>query len=313
VIVFGPVPSRRLGRSLGVNNIPPKHCSYSCVYCQVGTTVGREAARRVFFDPDEVARTVEDKVAACRAAGERIDYVTFVPDGEPTLDLHLGREIRALAPLGLPVAVISNGSLLSLGAVRDELAAADLVSVKVDAVEDGLWRRIDRPHPRLDLETVLEGIADFAAGYGGDLLTETMLVAGVNDSAAAVEAVADFVAALAPRRAYLAAPTRPPAEPDVRPPRSEELVRAHEIFARRLDSVELLTSPEEGEFGSTGDPVEDLLAILAVHPMREDAAARYLSRAGAPPGALAELVGGGRVRHLDDQGHTYVLQRPAWE
>jgi wyosine [tRNA(Phe)-imidazoG37] synthetase (radical SAM superfamily) len=313
VIVFGPVPSRRLGRSLGINNIPPKHCSYSCVYCQVGATVGRETVRRAFFDPDELVRAVSTKVDACRAGGQHIDYLTFVPDGEPTLDLHLGREIRALAPLGLPVAVISNGSLLSLPAVRQDLAAAELVSVKVDAVEDGLWRRINRPHPGLDLDTVLGGVADFAAGFAGDLLTETMLVAGVNDGADAVESVAAFVAGLAPRCAYLAAPTRPPAEAGVKPPRAEELLRAHQVFAGHVRRVELLTGAEEGDFGSTGDPVEDLLAIVAVHPMRQETAERYLADAGARPETLGELLSSGQVRRLEYRGVAYVLRRPAWE
>jgi len=310
MITFGPVPSRRLGRSLGVNNIPPKHCTYSCVYCQVGPTSPRELARRSFADPDVLVDAVARKVEACRELGQAIDYITFVPDGEPTLDLHLGEEIRALRPLGPKIAVISNGSLLDLPDVRRDLAAADLVSVKVDAVDETIWRRVNRPHPKLGLDRVLRGIKAFAEGFPGELLTETMLVAGINDSAESVEAVAAFIAPLSPARAYLAVPTRPPAEPDVEPPEPEALVQAHEIFAQKVPSVELLASPEEGELGSTGDPVEDLLAILAVHPMREPTAERYLAEAGADPGAVAQLVRSGRVRRAWYRGDVYLVCRP---
>jgi wyosine [tRNA(Phe)-imidazoG37] synthetase (radical SAM superfamily) len=112
MIAFGPVPSRRLGRSLGINHIPPKTCTYSCVYCQVGRTVRLRLRRRAFYEPEEISRAVRDKVKAAHAAGETIDYLTFVPDGEPALDVNLGREIALLGPIGLPIAVISNGSLI---------------------------------------------------------------------------------------------------------------------------------------------------------------------------------------------------------
>jgi len=100
--VFGPVPSRRLGRSLGINNIPPKICSYSCVYCQLGRTLRMEIERRAFYEPEELIRAVRERVEELREGGERIDYLTFVPDGEPTLDSNLGEEIAALKDLGIP-------------------------------------------------------------------------------------------------------------------------------------------------------------------------------------------------------------------
>jgi wyosine [tRNA(Phe)-imidazoG37] synthetase (radical SAM superfamily) len=134
MIAFGPVPSRRLGRSLGINNIPPKVCTYACVYCQVGRTTEMTIGRRTFYDPDEVLQDVQEKISKSDEAGEPIDYLTFVPDGEPTLDTNLGREIDLLTPLGIPIAVITNNSLLSRQDVRDDLVGADWVSLKVDAV-----------------------------------------------------------------------------------------------------------------------------------------------------------------------------------
>ena len=112
MITFGPVPSRRLGRSLGINNIPPKICTYSCVYCQLGRTIKMQADRRAFYEPEKVFQDVKNKVEKAKGKGETIDYLTFVPDGEPTLDINLGREIELLRPLGIKVAVISNSSLI---------------------------------------------------------------------------------------------------------------------------------------------------------------------------------------------------------
>ncbi|MEJ2097833.1 MAG: radical SAM protein, partial [Deltaproteobacteria bacterium] len=111
MIAFGPVPSRRLGRSLGINNIPPKVCSYSCVYCQVGKTRRMKVDRSPFYDPQEIYRDVKKKIAKAQKKGESVDYLTFVPDGEPTLDVNLGNEIELLKSLGPKIGVITNGSL----------------------------------------------------------------------------------------------------------------------------------------------------------------------------------------------------------
>lgn len=210
MIAFGPVPSRRLGQSLGVNHIPPKHCSYACVYCQVHCVTKLEHVRADFHAPAEVLGEVRTRVAECRRLRQRIDHVSFVPDGEPTLDAQLGVLVEGASDLGVPVAVVTNGSLLWRSDVRRDLAAASLVSVKIDAVTEGAWRRVNRPHPQLRLEWVLRGIEDFARDFRGELYTETMLVAGANDDEENVIGVAELVRRLEPRRAFLSVPTRPP-------------------------------------------------------------------------------------------------------
>ncbi|MFC2037916.1 radical SAM protein, partial [Chloroflexota bacterium] len=207
MITFGPVPSRRLGRSLGINNIPPKLCTYACVYCQLGRTTKMQVERRAFYEPDDILCGVQEKVAITKEAGKSIDYLTFVPDGEPTLDIHLGQEIELLRPLGLPIAVITNASLIWRQDVREDLLGADWVSLKVDAVEEEIWQRVSRPHGRLKLASILEGALEFAEVYGGELVTETMLVAGINDSEEHLRAIAGFFARLQTATAYLAIPT----------------------------------------------------------------------------------------------------------
>ena len=138
MIAFGPVPSRRLGRSLGINNISPKVCTYSCVYCQLGRTIKMQVERRSFHDPLEIMRAVQDKVEKAREKGESIDYLTFVPDGEPTIDVHLGREIEFLRSLGIKIAVITNSSLIWREDVREDLMKADCVSLKIDSMRGDL-------------------------------------------------------------------------------------------------------------------------------------------------------------------------------
>lgn len=308
-IAFGPVPSRRLGHSLGINNVPPKACSYSCVYCQVGRTPEETTEPRTFHAPDVLVAAVGDRVRALRERGEPVDFLTFVPDGEPTLDRHLGREIEGLRSVGLPIAVISNGSLVWREDVRGALDRADWVSLKVDAVLEAVWRRINRPHPALGMDAVLEGMLRFARDFPGELATETMLVRGVNDDDASVDAVAAFLERLGPRTAYVAVPTRPPAEPWAEPASEEAVNRAFQRIAERLPRVEILTGFEGTGFGTTGDPAQDLLATSGVHPMREDAVLALLDRAGADRSLLERLVAQDRLRPVRYRDHTFYVRR----
>jgi len=136
MIVFGPVPSRRLGQSLGINNIPPKICTYSCVYCQLGRTAKMQVKRKEFYRPEKLANDVEARIEILRGKEEPVDYLTFVPDGEPTLDVNMDREIELLKHVGVKVAVITNASLIWDADVRETLSKADWVSLKVDAVSE---------------------------------------------------------------------------------------------------------------------------------------------------------------------------------
>ncbi len=309
MIAFGPVPSRRLGRSLGVNNIPPKTCTYACVYCQLGTTGRVRSDRKGFYRPEELAEAVRSKVAAARDSGEGIDYLTFVPDGEPTLDVNLGRHMELLRPLGIPIAVISNASLIWREDVRSELSGADWVSLKADAAAEDVWRRVNRPHGRLDLREIQEGMLAFAEGFEGKLVTETMLVRGVNDAPESLQQVAAFLQRLGPDTAYLAIPTRPPAETDAGPPDEETINRAFQILGDRLEHVEYLIGYEGNAFAFTGDVEDDLLSITSVHPMRDDAVEELLRKAGADWSAVRSLVDRGLLVETELDGHRFYLRR----
>lgn len=309
MIAFGPIPSRRLGQSLGINTIPPKRCSYACGYCQVRSPTTMQVLREEFVACDVVLAAVRQRVAECRAAGQRIDHLSFVPDGEPTLDALLGAEIRALRELGIPVVVITNGSLLWRSDVRRELAQADIVSVKVDAVREPAWRAVNRPSPQLELARVLDGVAAFAREYRGTLWTETLLVAGANDGEEEVRATARFLERLAPARAYLSPPTRPPFDPTVSAPAAAALVRAYAIVREHVASVELLGAESGGGFGAAGDALEELLAILAIHPMQQAALDAWLARSPDARARLDGLLAEGVVERVHYAGTTYYARR----
>lgn len=277
-IVFGPVPSRRLGKSLGINNIPAKICTYSCVYCQIGRTLKMEVERSIFYDTREVVRMVQDTVAKFREKNETIDYLSFVPDGEPTLDLELGEKIRQLKSLGIPIAVISNASLIWQEKVRNDLKWADWVSVKIDAITPSLWRRIDRPHRSLQLKKILEGIKNFSQEFKGDLTTETMMVLDRNDQKEELHQIAEFISNLTIHQPYLSIPTRPPSLKWVQPPEPEKITMAHQIFQEYALPVECLLGFAVESFGSTGNTEKDLLSITSVHPMREVEMRNFLKK-----------------------------------
>ncbi len=309
MIAFGPVPSRRLRKSMGVNNIPPKICTYSCVYCQLGRTIKVQIDREAFYKPEEILHSVQTKVENAEEAAEAIDYLTFVPDGEPTLDINLGQEIDLLRPLGIKIAVISNGSLIWREDVREALARTEWVSLKVDAASEEVWRRVDRPHGRLELGAIQEGMLEFAKDYQGELMTETMLVGGINDGEDDLRDVADFLARLQPERAYLSIPSRPPAEEWAQAPDEGGINRAYQILSERVDRVEYLIGYEGNAFAFTGDVEEDLLSITAVHPMREDAVDEFLARANADWAVVRRLIARGQLVETGYGEHRFYLRK----
>jgi wyosine [tRNA(Phe)-imidazoG37] synthetase (radical SAM superfamily) len=309
MIAFGPVPSRRLGRSLGINNIPPKVCTYSCVYCQLGRTIKMQAERSAFYEPEKILRDVQNKVERAKEVGESIDYLTFVPDGEPTLDVNLGREMELLRSLGIKIAVITNSSLIWREDVREDLMEADWVSLKMDSVREEVWRRINRAYGTLQLTAILDGALEFAKAFKGELATETMLVKGVNDGDDHIREVAGFLARLRPATAYLAIPTRPPAEEWVHPPADEAINRAYQILSGWIDRVEYLIGYEGNAFASTGNVEEDLLSITAVHPMREDAVSEFLARAKADWLIVHKLVEQGQLIKTEYEGKRFYMRR----
>ena len=173
--LFGPVPSRRLGRSLGVDLVPRKTCPYDCIYCEVGPTT-QKTITRLDYQADEI---MAELAAYLHQGPPPLDYITLAGSGEPTLNLGLGRIIRRLKALtGTPVAVLTNGALLYLPEVRDELKLADLVLPSLDAAREESFRAINRPLPDYPLSRLIEGLEAFRREYAGQIWLEILLLQG---------------------------------------------------------------------------------------------------------------------------------------
>ena len=306
-IAFGPVPSRRLGISLGINNIPPKTCSYSCVYCQLGITTDLRISRSEFYEPSSIVEEVKKRLKFFK--GKKIDYITFVPDGEPTLDINLDKEIEEIKKLGIKVAIITNSSLIWREDVRKTLKKFDLVSVKIDAVDEKIWKKLNRPHPELDIEDILQGIAKFSREFKGVLLTETMLISKFNDNKKCIEKIARFIKSVNPTKSYISIPTRPPAERSIIGADEKTVNFAYHVFSSNELKAELLTGFEGYDFSLGRNIEESILDISSVHPLREDILLKMLEQQGKSWEIIEKLIMDKKLKEVEYCGRRFYIRR----
>ncbi len=295
-------------RSLGINNIPPKICTYSCVYCQVGKTYNLSIERKEFYKIEEIKNQVEEKIDELKKLKEKIDFLSFVPDGEPTLDINLGKEIEMLKDFGIPIAVITNSSLINREDVREDLSKADWVSVKIDAVREKGWKKINRPHPDLSLKDILEGIVKFSNIYKGNLYTETMLIKDINTDKKDIEEIADFLGTLKINTAYISIPTRPPASKSACVPDEATINMAYNLLMERNLKVELLIGYSAEEFPATKNVSEEILNITSVHPMREKDVKNILDKSGKTWKIVEDLLIKGELKMVNFRENKFFLR-----
>jgi wyosine [tRNA(Phe)-imidazoG37] synthetase (radical SAM superfamily) len=261
--VFGPVPSRRLGRSLGVDPVPFKTCNWNCVYCQLGRTQPLTNERKDYVPPKEVVAEVRE---ALRAQGDAVDWITFGGSGEPTLHASLGRMIRGVKRFTtVPVAVLTNGALLHRRDVRRDLLAADAVLPTLDAGSADVYRRVNRPRGDLTFSSLVEGLVAFRREYSGRLWIEVMLVRGLNDSARSLREIAAVLDRIGPDAVHVNTAVRPPAEPWVAPPTARTLRRALSVLGHDA-RIPSLGGPALDLSRSPG-AADAVRAILTRHPM----------------------------------------------
>ena len=209
--IYGPVPSRRLGFSLGVDVVPFKTCSLDCIYCQLGRTTNKTIERKEYISADDVLKELKEKVV--KKEHSRIDYITFSGSGEPTLHSKLGYMIEEIKKItSIPVAVITNGTLLYNLDVQEELEGADVVIPSLDAPDKETFKRINRPYPSLKFEKVISGIKNFSQNFNGKLWLEIMLVKKVNDSLPQIKKFAQIIKEIRCEKIQLNTPVRPSAE-----------------------------------------------------------------------------------------------------
>jgi wyosine [tRNA(Phe)-imidazoG37] synthetase (radical SAM superfamily) len=300
MFVYGPVPSRRLGRSLGVSPIPPKTCSYSCVYCQLGRTKYLQVERKSFYPKEKMFSEIRNN-----AQKSRPDYITFAGDGEPTLCADLGFLIQKIkSELQIPTAVITNGSLLFKDDVKKDLRAADIVLPTLDAGCAKTFRHINRPHPEIEFDVMIEGQIDFRRRFPGQIWLEIMLVKGLNDSDEELKQIKERVDLIKPDKIYITTPIRPPAESWVTPPAPETILKAQQIFAEAVSITDL----ESGDFGlqQYADARQAIMEISSRHPLRLEQALK-IADTFSKPGSVKEMIETGELIEIYFNNRQYVL------
>jgi wyosine [tRNA(Phe)-imidazoG37] synthetase (radical SAM superfamily) len=290
--VFGPVPSRRLGFSLGVDIIPRKYCSFDCIYCQVGKTTHKEVERRSFSEPGLIVKQVVKRVEE----GRRIDFISLSGSGEPTLSADIGEIIDELKrKTSIPLAVITNGSLLFREDVRRDIAAADVVLPSLDATGDVIFERINRPHPSLSFTQLVEGLKAFRRGYKGKIWLEIMLIKDINNSVEQLEMFRQLLRDISADKVQLNTVARPPLEESARGLDGEELLSLAHILGNGCEIISAFEkrSPEQ----KAGQWRESVLATLTRRSLSLDDIVRTtgVSPAKARAG-LDRLVGEGKIR-----------------
>lgn len=248
--IYGPVPSRRLGFSLGIDILPLKTCSFSCVYCQLGQTTRKTVKRREYIPVKEILSQIK-KILASK---QRIDYITFSGSGEPTLNTAISGLIREIKKMtSIPVAVLTNSSLFSRKEVRRALLEADLIIPSLDAASPEIFSRVNRPHPSLKIEEIIDGLKNFRKEYKGKIWLEIMLVKGINDKPSDLRKLKEAIAAIKPDKVQLNTVIRPPAEKFALPLSLEELKKIREFLGGNCEIIadfkkrEQLPSPESLE------------------------------------------------------------------
>jgi len=264
--------------------------------------------RKSYFDPRVIYSEVQRHLEKLTDE-DKPDYLTFVANGEPTLDQNLGESIERLKQFNIPIAVITNASLLKYESVRKDLYQADWVSLKVDANNDTIWEAMNWPMSWLNFEEHIHGMLQFAASYRGKLATETMLVEGVNDSPEIMEQTSKLVAEINPGTAYISIPTRPPAISSVEAPDEPVIIEAFQIFSEKGINTELILGFEGTNTGYTGNAIEDIINICTVHPMREDTLQELLRKNCADHTIIDILVKGNYIKRVLYQSEIFYIRQ----
>ena len=259
--IFGPVLSRRLGFSLGVDLVPFKTCSLDCIYCQAGKTTHKTIERKSYVSLESVIPELKDALKQ----SQKIDYITLSGSGEPTLNLDLGRIITAIKKItDIPVAVLTNGTLLHLESVRDELMAADLVVPSLDAVSQGIFCEINNPHPDIHVSQMISGLKSLREDFSGDIWLEIMLVKGLNDFPEEIKKLKDVISSIEFEKVQLNTTVRPAADKVIEPVTNEELASIKELLGERC---EVIAGFRENQHTIDTNIPEKIISIISRRPL----------------------------------------------
>ncbi len=265
--IVGPVPSRRFGRSLGINVVPHKYCTFNCIYCQLGRTKFLITRRIMFYDPEDVIKEVESAIGKFE-----FDFITIIGEGEPTLYKGLDKIVEWLIKNRVgKTAILTNGSLLKNEEVRECIKGLNVIKATITTGHPHLFARIHRPHAEMTFSEVIGGIELFKEGFHGEFWVEVMLVRGLNDDFENCELLGSILRRLRPNRIHVMTPTRPPCEPWIRPTSPFRLLEFAKCLSRYVNNVEVVGGYESVEFQiDSKNPVESIISIMRVHPLRLD-------------------------------------------
>jgi wyosine [tRNA(Phe)-imidazoG37] synthetase (radical SAM superfamily) len=270
--IFGPVPSRRLGRSLGVDLVPYKTCTFDCIYCDLGRTTRKTLSRQSYVSPKEIQGELE----LCLSVLEKKpDYITLSGSGEPTLNTKIGEIIRRIKEVtSTPVAVLTNSSLLSLDEVRRNLSEADVVLPSLDAITPALFEYINRPHASLSIEGIISGLIQFRKQYRGQIWLEIVFCRGVNDDKGEIERLKEAIGRIQPDRIQLNTPTRPPAEDFVFPLTKDQLEEVQKKLGEKAEVIPEFVAPLGDRFDLDRDA--EIINLLKRRPCTAEDISRAL-------------------------------------
>ncbi|UCF69670.1 MAG: radical SAM protein [candidate division WOR-3 bacterium] len=260
--LYGPVPSRRLGLSLGIDIVPHKNCSYDCIYCQLGTTDYKTTSRKEYTP----VRGILEEIKTAVANKQRIDYITFSGSGEPTLHSGIGRIIDGVKKMtSIPTAVLTNGSLLHQSDVRNDLIHASVVLPTLCTVNQEMFIKIHRSVPQLDIMEIVRGYIDFRRMFKGLIWLELMIIKGINDKPEHITGMRSVIEEIAPDRIHLNTVARPPSEDYAEPVTAEVLERIKAMLGSKCEIIAEFRPPGEGH--GDGDPSESILSIIQRRPV----------------------------------------------
>ena len=296
--IFGPVPSRRLGRSLGVDLVPYKTCTFDCIYCDLGRTTHKTVSRQSYVPPEEIQGELELTLSVLE---KKPDYITLSGSGEPTLNTNIGEIIRRIKEItSTPVAVLTNSSLLSLDEVRRDLSEADVVLPSLDAITPALFEYINRPHPSLRIEEIISGLIQFRKQYRGQIWLEILFCRGVNDDKEEIEKLKEVIERIKPDRIQLNTPVRPPAEDFAFPLTLGQLEEIRETLGDKAEIIPEFAAPLGEEFNSVKDT--EILNLIKRRPCTTEDISKAL-------GLRIDEV----VKHLDHLRKTGAVRYRMYE
>jgi wyosine [tRNA(Phe)-imidazoG37] synthetase (radical SAM superfamily) len=239
--IFGPVPSRRLGQSLGIDLIPPKTCTYDCLYCQVGRTTCLAAEPGLFVPTGEVIEELKDVIKKTHP-----DTITLAGSGEPTLHSEIDQVISLIKDVtDTRIALLTNGALLWRKEVRDRVLGADLIMPTLTTVFEKTFRKIHRPHRGLELPSIIEGLKELRKEYGGVVLLEIFLLSGINDNMKELEGVKDAIEDIFPDKIQLNTVIRPPSDHSAMPLNMEQMEKIRDFFGEKAEIIASVSSTKK--------------------------------------------------------------------